>query len=363
MPVYYNKSRKSYYIRLDWGGRSYYCYGIPGSRSFSTKAEAKSYYPIFVSSVTGKKDVSQSMCEGFFPLFEAWLDSSFKPSTAYTSKMLFRKYLVPVFKGVPLGSVGSAFCLGLSSRLSRVTRGSRSHVCSLARHFLRYLSRFGAVPCSDLIDVRNVMAPKKDLSRYVWTFDQEMRFLSVIEDPTDKLLFSFLVYYGMRLGEVLGLKYEDFSGGKFLIRRTACFKSSERKVVFTSPKTVNSIRYLPVIPPIKELLPKKSRGFVFKSTWPGVAVMGETSVRRKMLRYSGMAKLKPIKIHGFRHSCASNLLKNGISPRIVAQWLGDNENTVLSVYSHLLPDEKDQIADFYSGFLVNPWYEKNKKPR
>jgi len=35
-----------------------------------------------------------------------------------------------------------------------------------------------------------------------------------------------------------------------------------------------------------------------------------------------------------------------MSYRTVARWVGETEAVVLSTYSHLLPDEKDQIAEF-----------------
>ena len=35
-----------------------------------------------------------------------------------------------------------------------------------------------------------------------------------------------------------------------------------------------------------------------------------------------------------------------MSHRAVARWVGDTEAVILQTYSHLLPDEKDAIADF-----------------
>lgn len=59
--------------------------------------------------------------------------------------------------------------------------------------------------------------------------------------------------------------------------------------------------------------------------------------------------IKHIKIHGFRHSCVSYLLSQGMSYRTVARWVGDTEEVVLQTYSHLIPDEKDQIGKFLNG--------------
>ena len=56
-----------------------------------------------------------------------------------------------------------------------------------------------------------------------------------------------------------------------------------------------------------------------------------------------------MKVHGFRHSCVSYLLSKGMSYRTVPRWVGDTEQVELQTYPHLLPDEKDEIADFLNG--------------
>ena len=74
--------------------------------------------------------------------------------------------------------------------------------------------------------------------------------------------------------------------------------------------------------------------------------MGYSEIRRIVIKCSKKAGLPHIKIHGFRHSCVSWLLSKGMSYRTVARWVGDTESVVLETYSHLVPDEKDQIANF-----------------
>ena len=38
-----------------------------------------------------------------------------------------------------------------------------------------------------------------------------------------------------------------------------------------------------------------------------------------------------------------------MSYRTVPRWVGDTEQVELQTYPHLLPDEKDEIADFLNG--------------
>ena len=39
--------------------------------------------------------------------------------------------------------------------------------------------------------------------------------------------------------------------------------------------------------------------------------------------------------------------------RTVARWVGDTEEVILQTYSHLVPDEKDQIGRFLNGLYLD----------
>ncbi len=59
-----------------------------------------------------------------------------------------------------------------------------------------------------------------------------------------------------------------------------------------------------------------------------------------------LAKVKTIRIHDFRHSCASLLINNGASITLVAKYLGhSNITTTLNTYTHLFKNELDDMIE------------------
>ena len=55
--------------------------------------------------------------------------------------------------------------------------------------------------------------------------------------------------------------------------------------------------------------------------------------------------LRHIRFHDLRHTCASLLLKNGISMREIQEWLGhSNFTTTAGTYAHLETSAKDASA-------------------
>ena len=74
--------------------------------------------------------------------------------------------------------------------------------------------------------------------------------------------------------------------------------------------------------------------------------MSQTEIRRRHERYAKKAGLPVTRIHDFRHSCGSHLLRMGAKPAEIADWLGDTVETVLRVYVHVKRQEKDALASY-----------------
>lgn len=59
-----------------------------------------------------------------------------------------------------------------------------------------------------------------------------------------------------------------------------------------------------------------------------------------------MARVKDIKIHDFRHSCASLLIDSGANITLVAKYLGHTKiDETLNTYSHMYQNRLDIIVN------------------
>ena len=80
--------------------------------------------------------------------------------------------------------------------------------------------------------------------------------------------------------------------------------------------------------------------FVFGGDRP----LPPTSADRAFKSAIARAKVKPIRIHDLRHSCASLLISKGISIVAVSRQLGhSNVEQTLNTYSHMMPDDTTMI--------------------
>ena len=187
-----------------------------------------------------------------------------------------------------------------------------------------------------------------------FTYEEFQKFISVIDELDYKTFFEFLYYLGLRQGECCALTWNDISFTKkeVSINKTLTTKLKGQLYTVSSPKTVNSNRILPIplklIKPLEELKKCAREKKYFNDSW---FVFGdelpfrETTIQIRKNKYCKQAGVKQIRIHDFRHSCASFLIQNGASIVLVSKYLGHSKISVtLDIYTHLYKSELLEVS-------------------
>ena len=231
------------------------------------------------------------------------------------------------------------------------------------RAVLNYAVRQGYIqvsPC-DNIDLKKDPNEKKKDMMY-WTVEQFNKFIANENKPVYHLLFMNQFYMGMRIGETLALQWKDIDLVNNTINIQKTWADMLRKA--TTPKTNNSYRLITMpqflsdeYKAFKENMNANENDYIFGMTVP----FYRSSVRRELnetikktnIKLPRNEQIPIIRIHDLRHSCASyminNMVTNGtvnFSVYDIAKRLGDNLDTVLSVYAHWLPQADKGIVQF-----------------
>lgn len=193
---------------------------------------------------------------------------------------------------------------------------------------------------------------KKEMQFF--TYDEFQKFVSVIDEFDYKTFFETLYYLGLRQGECTALTWNDidFQKKEVSINKTLTTKLKGQLYTISSPKTVNSNRTIPIpqklIKSYEKLKEKAKTKKYFKEDW---FVFGdelpfkETTIQRRKNKYCEIAGVKQIRIHDFRHSCASFLIQNGASIVLVSKYLGHSKISVtLDTYTHLYKSELLEVS-------------------
>ena len=99
---------------------------------------------------------------------------------------------------------------------------------------------------------------------------------------------------------------------------------------------------------LKDLYDDCSSYYNFNDNWYVFGDIKPITQERMRVRKNLLASksgVKPIRLHDFRHSCASLLINNGANIMIVAKYLGHTKiDETLNTYSHLFKNKMEDIV-------------------
>ena len=197
------------------------------------------------------------------------------------------------------------------------------------------------------------------------------QYISVIDDLRDKYLFETLYYCGLRRSEARGLQWRhiDFKNHTLTIAQQVlnlAGNNASSSWYIASPKTESSNRTIPVpevlSKDLAELKKSNERFSKFKQTW---FVFGDDvpityhQIYSRNNNYCKKAGLRHIRIHDFRHSCASVLISASAPITAVSNYLGHSETTeTLETYTHLVKKDYANVPKFFDS-LEKDFNEKS----
>ena len=296
----------------------------------------------------------------------------------YTSNVL--KKIVPYFrkKGLTLGGLQAkhlqAFYL---HELEHISGTSVQKEHANIHKALKYAVQLDLIPSNP---ADRVERPKKTTAVSQYYSAEEMeRFLELTKDHKLALLFQMTAFYGLRRSEIVGLMWDniDFESNIITIRHVVTQVQVDGKATLVEAdraKNRSSVRSLPLVGDIRERLLRMKRlqavnreicgnsynrdflGYVFVDEMGNLYKPNMVSESfRKVLKKHGLRK---IKFHDIRHSCASLLLKNGVNPKLIQEWLGHSDiSTTMNIYAHLDTTSKDISAAAMSQALSLPEFK------
>lgn len=189
-----------------------------------------------------------------------------------------------------------------------------------------------------------------------YTYEEFKKFISVEDDIRFKTLFETLYYCGLRRGEIRGLTWNniDFDRKELSIKQNVVNVSGDSGYwLITTPKTKTSMRIIPMpnnlVSDMKLLKEESKKIYGFEEKWfvfGDIAPIHPDVLRRRKNENAKKAGVKQIRIHDFRHSCASLLINNGANITMVAKYLGHSKiDETLNTYSHMFKNKLDNIVD------------------
>lgn len=185
------------------------------------------------------------------------------------------------------------------------------------------------------------------------------KLLDALTDDRLRALYSVALTIGLRQGEALGLRWQDIDLATGYIHVRKQLQRIDGEFELVDLKTQRSRRTLAMPATIvdelrqheqrqaAELLdhPRTNQlDLVF--TRPDGGPLDGTVVTHQFHRLLDRAGLQQRRFHDLRHSCATLLLAQGVSPRVVMEILGHSQIALtMNTYTHVLPELKRDAAE------------------
>jgi len=175
-----------------------------------------------------------------------------------------------------------------------------------------------------------------------WRSDEILRFLEASRSDRLHAAYLLLVLYGIRRGELLGLRWQDVSVHSRELHIRQQLTGVGRQTLIGPLKTKTSRRNLPIVTPLLHALQEhyeeqKARGITsdLVFTTNSGAPIDPKNFTRSFQRFCKRHELRVITIHNLRHTQATLLMRLGVPARTIQLILGHSRiTTTQEIYQH-----------------------------
>lgn len=349
---YYDTDRKRHYKRFATGLKVNKC----NKRKAEEMLQKKRLEFFVPQNVNGLKSDMP-----FVEYLYAWLQVvkiRVKPTTYNSYVCIVERKLTPYFKNKNYTLEGlkpshiQAFYV---HELETISPNTVIHEHAVIYEALKYAYKIGLIPVNTATKVDR--PKKKNFEPQFLGADELETMFKALRGTPFELPVLVASFYGLRRGEVLGLKWDaiDFDACTITIKRTivSTMVDGKREIMKQdSTKTKASYRTLPLVGRFRQyfLEVKQSQeenkklcgncynyeydGYIFVD--PVGNILKPNYLSAQFPRFLERHGLRKIRFHDLRHSCASLLLANGVPLKSIQEWLGHSDfSTTANIYSHL----------------------------
>lgn len=253
------------------------------------------------------------------------VEAALKPRTIESYQDLVTRYVVPLIGGVAIEELSA---LDVRHMLAVIIGQGKQRTAELLYVMLK--CAFSELDHNPMIHVKR---PKHvPMSPVPWSDDEMATYMAALPGHRHGVALSLAIAVGLRRGEICGLRWRDIDFDTeelHVVNQRVTLATGE--IIDCTPKSKTSVRSIPLPAPLLGFLTAR-RGL------PDVYVCSLTpsgldQAHRALVRRLG---LRPISLHGLRHSMATSCIRHGGQMRALQGVLGHSSYAVTAnIYTHV----------------------------
>ena len=321
------------------------------------------------------KTISQM---AFAAVADKWLETiepEVKLSTQVRYINLLNSYLLPEFGELPVSEITRTQVTAYRLKLLKVggehgtglSPRTLSATLSLLRRILHYARQEMGYPTQDIQHIahKQIQKPLR-----VFSPAEQQKILQYLATDLSLIDFGILIaiYMGLRVGEICALKWKNISFDDWnlhvnqTMQRIQTFNAeSKTKVIITSPKSICSIRTIPIPVTLQPVfLEKRRNDDCFVLTGRSDKYIEPRTMENRFKRVLKICKIEDATFHACRHTFATRCVELGFDIKSLSEILGHaTVNITMNRYVHPSMEFKRKYMDSLPEFKQE---KKNNKP-
>ena len=317
---------------------------------------------------------------------KSYVEVNVRATTYLGYKRIIEKHLIPNLGGLDLKKLSSLDIDRLYAYLLKDGRadgkGGLSQTVERCVHrvfneALSYAVKKKLIYVNPMTSISNVPKPKKYRGN-IYTAEEILHLLEIVKDTVYEVPVALASICGLREGECLAIKEDDVDFDHMTININKQLTLLAKEVVVTPPKSEESNRLISAPKEVfdiircrieknhqhKKLLEDEYDDQGWIVCQDNGKLINPQYFSKNFANMIARKKLKKIRFHDLRHSCASLMLTSGVAMKTASQILGHSSISITAdLYTHVTQDNKriaaKQVANTLFG-KSNPKSEKNQ---
>ncbi|RIW10677.1 tyrosine-type recombinase/integrase [Veillonella parvula] len=320
------------------------------------------------------KEIDINKVVTYYDVAMSWLEHTeptVKRSTHINHTIYVNKIFTYLDKSLPIASLTAVTLEDVLHKVYYVENLSYSYTratFTTMKAIYKHAKRKKLIP--SLIDFEDIEIKKKPFSHSDIAKKQN-KFLDAVElketlmqlskiDSRISLLFEFVSLTGLRIGELLALRYSDYDKENATININGTIQydyKNSSEIKRGTPKNIYSVRDVSLsdraVSILDSIMLENKRrslwfegyidhGYIFTSSRGNPYDIQFLNRRLKGVHIEG----KHLTTHIFRHTHISMLAELGVPLKTIMQRVGHNDpNTTLSIYTHVTKSMHDDVIN------------------
>ncbi len=301
--------------------------------------------------------------------FDYWIEikkTSLRPSTIQVYTSIYNNSIKDVIGDMKMSEVKPLHCQMILSKMA-----DKDYYQGTIKHTRIVL--YGMFECAKENDIiisnpikrsMKIEIGKPSKTREALSIEDQKKLFNALIGHKYEYQYKLVTILGLRVGELIGIKYEDISFDKkyLKIQRTMRYSYSEQKWQSGPPKSKAGYRTIPLtdtaIDILKKQIEKNQSLKVVPIEYKDYVFINENGLIKYGSYDSALQhvckkiNIKPITIHNLRHTYASRCIEAGMSANILKVLLGHASlNTTMDIYVHVFDEEIFKEVNKVSDYL------------